>query len=121
MDDLDDVFSRLRELLDRHAATLNVVRDEPGDLQLETAKTGPSGTPMPFGALQTTEGQVRFRLMPVYSHPELLDGLSDALRERMEGRVSFDFTPETATPELVAELSELVDAGLARYRADGLA
>lgn len=121
MDDLDDVFSQLREPLDRHASTLNVVRDEPGDLQLETAKTGPSGTRMPFCALQTTEGQVRFRLMPVYSHPELLDGLSDALRERMQGKTSFDFTPETATPELVVELSELVDAGLARYRADGLA
>jgi hypothetical protein len=119
--DLDDLFAELRELLTRHAGSLNVVSDEPGDVQIETVKSGPSGTRLPFGSVQAHEQHVSFQLMPVYSHPGLLAEIGDPLRELLHGKSCFDLTPATATPELVAELSALVDAGLARYRADRLA
>jgi hypothetical protein len=119
--DLDGVFAELRELLTRHAASLVVVRDEPGDVQLETRKTGPSGTTMWFGAVQTRADHVSVHLMPLQSHPDMLDGVSEPLRELMQGRSCFNVTPDGATPELLEELSALVDAGLARYRADRLA
>ena len=115
------MFAELRELLARHAASLVVVRDEPGDVQLETRRTGPSGTTMWFGAVQTHEDHVSFHLMPLHSHPDMLGDVSEPLRELMQGRSCFNFTPAGATPELIAELSALVDAGLARYRADRLA
>ncbi len=121
MQDLEDVFAELRPLLDRHASSLVVLHDEPGDLQLETTRSGPSGTRMWFGAIRTGKRYVSFHLMPVYSHPDLATGISAALRERMHGRSCFNFTPATATAELVGELSALVDAGLERYRDDGLA
>jgi hypothetical protein len=73
-----------------------------------------------FGAVKTGSSHVSFHLMPVYSHPDLLNELSAALRERMHGTSCFTFTPGTLSPQLVEELSALVDAGLARYRADGL-
>lgn len=115
------MFAQLRPLLTRHAESLVVICDEPGDLQLETKRSGPSGTPMTFGALKTRGETVSLLFMPVYSHADLLDGLSDALRERMVGRSAFTFTPESITAELLEELSTLVDAGLDRYRADKLA
>ena len=115
------MFTDLRELLVRHESSLVVVRDEPGDIQLETTKPGPSGTRMWFGAVQTRKRYVSFHLMAVYSHPDLLGDLSDELRARMQGKGCFNFTPENATPELVGELSALVDTALQRYRADGLA
>lgn len=118
---VDDLFAELRELLTRHAGSLNVVRDEPDDIQLETTKSGPSGTRLPFGSVQGNEQHVSFQLMPVYSHPDLLADVSDPLRAQLRGKSCFELTSATATPELVAELSALVDAGLARYRADGLA
>lgn len=121
MDDLDDVFAQLRPLLTRHADALVVICDEPGDLQLETKRSGPSGTRMTFGALKTRGEAVSLLFMPVYSHADLLDGVSDDLRERMVGRSAFTFTADTVTPALVDELSALVDAGLERYRADKLA
>jgi hypothetical protein len=121
VESLDDVFAALHPLLARHAESLVVVADEPGDIQVQTRRLGPSGTALSFGALKTGEGSVRLALMPVYSHPALLEGLSDDLRARMQGKGSFDFTPQTLSPELVEELSALVDAGLARYRADRLA
>ena len=120
-EDFDELFAELRPVIERHSSALAIVRDEPGDFQVETTKSGPSGTRMWFGAVQTRESHVSVHVMPVYSHPEVMEGVSDALRERMEGKSCFNFTPSSATPELLEELSQLVDRGLERYRADGLA
>lgn len=121
MEALDDVFAQLRPLLTKHADSLVVICDEPGDVQLETKRSGPSGTRMAFGTLKTRADKISLLFMPVYSHPDLLDGLSDELRGRMVGRSAFTFTPDTVSPALLDELSALVDAGLDRYRADKLA
>ena len=121
MADLDDVFAQLRPLLTKHAESLVVISDEPGDLQLETKRSGPSGTRMAFGTLKTRADDVSLLFMPVYSHPDLLDGLGDELRALMVGRSAFTFPPDRVSPELLGELAKLVDAGLDRYRADKLA
>ena len=120
-EDFDELFAELRPLIARHAGALKVICDEPGDFQVETTREGPSGTRMWFGAVQSRASYVSVHLMPVYSHPDLLGGVSDDLRSRMHGKSCFNFTPKTASPELLGELSQLVDDGLARYRADGLA
>jgi hypothetical protein len=121
VEDIDALFSELQPLLARHGSSLAVVRDEPGDFQVETKRSGPSGTRMWFGAVQTREHHVSVHVMAVYSHPALLSGLSDDLRALLEGKACFNFTPDSATPELLGELSQLVDLALERYRADGLA
>ena len=118
---LDDVFAALHPLLARHADSLVVAKDEPGDLQVQTRKRGPSGTPMSFGAVKLGAESVRLQLMPVHSHPAVIEHLSEALRSRMRGGGTFEFTRETLTPDLLAELSALVDGALDRYRSDGLA
>ena len=115
------MFAALHPLLARHADTLNIVKDEPGDLQVQTRKLGPSGTAMSFGAVRLGPESVRFQLMPIHSHPAVIADLSADLRERMRGGGSFEFTPQTLTPQLLEELSALVDGGLALYRADKLA
>ena len=120
-EDFDALFAELRPLIDRHAPALAVVRDEPGDFQVETTKAGPSGTHMWFGAVQTRKSYVSVHVMPVYSHPDVMEGVSDELRARMQGKSCFNFTPQTATPELLEELAQVIDRGLERYRADGLA
>jgi len=121
VESLDDVFAALHPLLARHAEALNIVRDEPGDLQVQTRKLGPSGTAMAFGAVKLGAASVRFQLMPVHSHPAVIADLSPELRDRMSGGGSFELEPETLTPALLEELSALVDGGLAVYRADKLA
>jgi hypothetical protein len=121
VEEIDELFAELRPLLARHGSSLAVVRDEPGDFQVETTRSGPSGTRMWFGAVQTRKSHVSVHVMAVYSHPDLLGSLSDELRERMQGKACFNFTPDDVTPELLGELSQLVDRGLERYRSDGLA
>jgi hypothetical protein len=121
VESLDDVFAALHPLLARHADSLVVAADEPGDLQVLTRKAGPSGTAMSFGAVRTGADSVVLQLGPVNSHPAVIELLSPELRERMQGRGSFAFTAQTLTPEVLDELGALIDAGLARYREDGLA
>ena len=121
MESLDEVFAALHPLLARHADSLVVARDEPGDLQVHTRKLGPSGTAMSFGAVRTADTSVTFQLMPIYSHPAVLEHLSDGLRERLGGKANFEFTAQTLTPEILEELAALVDGALERYRSDGLA
>ena len=121
VEDVDELFAELRALLARHASSLVVISDESGDFQVETTHAGPSGTHMRFGSVQTRAGHVSVQLMPVASHPALLGDMSAALRARMQGKGCFNFTPQDASPQLLDELSQLVDLGLERYRADGLA
>lgn len=120
-EDVDELFAQLRPLIARHASALVVVRDDPGDFQVETTRSGLSGTRMWFGAVQARTSHVSVHLMPVHSHPDLLTGISDALLERLEGKSCFNFRPQDASAELLDELSQLVDRGIERYRADGLA
>jgi hypothetical protein len=52
--------------------------------------------------------------MPVCLFPDLLEGISPQLRQRMQGKACFNFTsPDDA---LLADLTRLVAAGIARYR-----
>jgi hypothetical protein len=121
VESLDDVFAALHPLLARHADALVVAADDPGDLQVLTRRVGPSGTAMSFGMLRTRDDSVLLQIMPVASHPAVVELLSPELRERMQGHGSFAFTAQTLTPELLDELGALIDAGLARYQEDGLA
>jgi hypothetical protein len=62
---------------------------------------------------------VSFYLMPVYSHAELLDGVSPALRKRMQGKSCFNFT--TPDEAFLAELEALTARGYEHFEADGAA
>ena len=59
-----------------------------------------------FGRVQPRKAYVAVHLMPVYSHPELLDGLSPALKKRMQGKSCFNFAK--TEPEVFEELEALV-------------
>ncbi len=55
--------------------------------------------------------------MPVYVNPALLDGISPALKKRMQGKSCFNFTK--ADPALFEELASLTQAGFDDYQAKG--
>jgi hypothetical protein len=117
MADLEPVFRTLRELLEPYAATLVVKRDDPGELYLDTHHVMENGQPLFFGAVQARRRYVSYHLMPVYVEPELLAGISPALRKRMQGKSCFNFTSTDAA--LVEELAALTQAGYERYRERG--
>jgi 7-keto-8-aminopelargonate synthetase-like enzyme len=61
-----------------------------------------------FAGVQMANGYVKLNFLPMHEHPELLDGVSPALRKRKTGASVFRFT------ELDAELAAEVEALVAR-------
>jgi hypothetical protein len=92
--------------------------DAPGDLYLEAPPSASYPNGLFFGAVKIGKRYVSFHLMPVYVHPDLLDGISPGLRKRMQGKSCFNFTKPDAA--LLAELERLTAAGFRRMQADGI-
>jgi hypothetical protein len=110
-----ETFATLRGVLDKHARKLLVHVDKPGDYQLcSTSKTDRAGRPLFLAAVQKRKHYVSFHLIPVYSCPDLLKGISPSLKKRMQGKACFNFT--TIEPAHVKELSALTKRGLARMK-----
>lgn len=114
---MEATFERLSALLAPYRNELVVTTDEAGHLYLDAPPSTPYPKGLFFGAVKIGKRYVSFHLMPVYVHPELLDGISPALRKRMQGKSCFNFTaPDDA---LFAELGSLTQAGFDFYTRDG--
>lgn len=117
MPQLDAVFAELRAVMAPYAAKLDPKKDDAGELYVDTRHLQKNGKPLFFGAVQIKKSYVSFHLMPVYLKPDLLDGISPALKAQMQGASCFNFTQ--VDPALFKELAALTRAGLASYREQG--
>jgi hypothetical protein len=115
--DFSGTFDALKALLQPFAADLVTVRDDPGDFYLDTAHVMKNGKPLFFGSVRTGRAYVSYHLMPVYVWPEMLKGVSDGLRGRMQGKSCFNF--KTVDEAAFGELEELTRRGFERYREAG--
>ncbi len=109
--DLSGVDARLRALLDPFRDRLEVTQDGSAGLTLSVpGATGPSAF---VAGVRPGKRYVSFYLMPLYACPDLLVGLSPALRRRMQGKSCFNFA--SIEEGLLAELAALTAAGIERY------
>lgn len=92
MADNSKVFTELSSILRKNAKGMRIKRDEPDCLYIESSKLDEKGKPKFFGAVQVKKSYVAYHLMPIYEHPELFNGISDALRKHMQGKSCFNFT-----------------------------
>ncbi|MCA0269900.1 MAG: hypothetical protein LCH53_11905 [Bacteroidetes bacterium] len=114
---MPDAFDTLRALLERHATGLVVKTDTPDEYYLDTPHVQTNKTPLFFGSVTRKPTGVALHLMPVYTDPDLLDAVPDALRKRMTGKSCFAFKSLDAAQE--DALADLLGAALERYRAHG--
>ena len=105
MADLCSTFAPLSMILRKHATGFSIKTDEPGNLYIELPAATPKAKPTFFGAVQTRKSYVSYHLMPIYENPALLDGISEALRRKMQGKSCFNFT--AGDPLLFQELDAL--------------
>lgn len=105
MTDFGSIFTSLSKMLRKHSAGMSIKTDEPGNFYIELPAATPKAKPRFFGAVQTKKSYVSYHLMPVYEDPALLDGISDALRKKMQGRSCFNFMVDD--PLLFKELDAL--------------
>lgn len=117
--DLGPVFAELRAILQALSKGLVVVHDTEEHYYVDTTKPAPNGKPMFFASARVMKGKVSFYLMPVYTAPALLQGMSPELKKRMQGKSCFNFS--TVDKALFKELAALAKVGLAQFRKDGWA
>lgn len=111
--DLAAVDARLRVILDRYRGRL-----ETGSVYgLETLRLPGSGAHDFFAGVRVGVRYVSFYLKPVYTWPQLLHGVSPALRKRMQGRSCFNFA--SVDEGLLAELEALVERSFTVYLSRG--
>ena len=88
-------FAALRSILARHANTFSVKDDKPNEYTLVTKSPSPfpqhKNGPMFFGSVRLGKAYASFHLFPLYVCPELTDGISPALKKRMQGKSCFNF------------------------------
>jgi len=112
-----DLFNALRDILQRHRDALQVVHDDAGHFYANSHKADAKGKAQFLGAVKVSGRRHAFHFMPVYDFPDLLDGISPALKKHMQGKSCFNFNAGDAA--LLAELQALVDRGVARYEKAG--
>jgi hypothetical protein len=82
------------------------------------AKNARTGRETHFGAVQALPDGVAYHLFPLYGHPDLLEGVSPELFNRLRGQTCFHF--ESLNAGVLAELAQLTSAGFERFLADGV-
>ena len=115
--ELASVFMALKSVMAPYAAKLDTKQNDDTVLYVDTKFIHKNKKPMYFGAVMLKKSYVSYHLMPVYVKPELLDGLSPALKRRMQGKSCFNFT-EVDKP-LFKELAILTQAGFKSYQEQG--
>ena len=107
------VHDRLRAILVKHQGDLALTKDEPGGVTVEVP--GLEGKPWGYVAgTRVGKSYVSYYLMPVYSTPGLMDGMSAELRKRMQGKSCFNF--RKVDEPLLDELDALTARAIPGFR-----
>jgi hypothetical protein len=112
--DFATVFTALRKVLEPFLGEIRVQTDKPGNYHTEIPGMFHRGKPLYFAGVRTGKNYVSFHLLPVYFAPELLKGMSPALKKRMPGKACFNFT--TVDEACFAELGRLTATGLKVFK-----
>lgn len=115
---LRTLFVQLRALLKLHEPRLIVAQDDDVKYLLSSHEMRASdGRRTAFAGVELHKAHVSLRLTPITLHPELLDELSPALKERMQGKAGFNFS--RLDDSLAEDIAALLARGVALFEADG--
>jgi hypothetical protein len=109
MGDLAAVEARLRAILDPYRDRL----EEGGIYGVPMLRRPGAKAHDWFAGVQAADGYVKLNFLPMHGHPELLEGISPALRKRKTGASVFRFTE--ADEALFAEVEALLARGFDAY------
>ncbi len=89
------LFARLKAIIEPLALG-RLVQADTADHYVVAAHPSPKYRQYPQGiylaGVQIKKNYVSYYLMPVYAFPELLEGISEPLKKRMQGKSCFNFT-----------------------------
>lgn len=111
--DFPIVFEHLKKILKPYAPKLTLKMDNQNVFYLDGPYSEKWKKNLFFGSAQVKKNYVSFYLMPVYMYPDLLQGISPALKKHMQGKSCFNF--KTVEKSLFEELSQLTKQGFERF------
>ena len=106
-------FEKLKKVLSSLDKGLEVKKNTADYYYLNTNQIV-KGKVMFFGAVQIRKSYVAYHLFPVYTNPELLDGISDNLKMRMQGKSCFNFKKEI-TEEQLEGIKQLTERSYTKF------
>lgn len=112
--DFSQVFQDFKAIMQPFEKDLVLKKDEADNYYLNVHFKREDSYQGAFGGVEVKKNYVSYHLMPVYAHPELLAGLSPALKKRMQGKSCFNFT-KTDT-ETLKELKDLTQKGFEAFK-----
>ena len=116
--EFETLFDRIRPMFAAHAAAAVPKRDEPGAYYLDTHEVREKdGYRTGFGGVEIKKNYVSAHVLPAYTDPQLVEGISEPLRKRMQGKSCFNF--KKLDEPLLAELNRLIDTGAELYKEQG--
>ena len=116
--DFADIFAVVRGFYAVHEWACVVLHDEPGRYYLATHAVRPKdGYRLWFGGVEIKKSYVSAHVMALYTDPDLMGGVSETLRKRMQGKACFNF--KVLDSALLEQLGALIDSCAARYAATG--
>lgn len=115
--DFSSVTAALEEMLRPYEKDLVLTSSPSSGYSLSTRHILPNKQTLFFASFQPRKAYVSYYLMPVYMFPDLLSGISDELRKRMQGKSCFNF--KNVDPALFKELASLTQAGFERFKKEG--
>ena len=118
MDEFQNIFFNLKTILQKYQTELVLVHDQSDNYYLNLNHTRKDGYQIYFGSVTIKKNYVSYYLMGVYTYPELLEGMSEILKKRMQGKSCFNF--KKLEPALQAELETLTERSLAKFKEVGL-
>jgi hypothetical protein len=110
--DKDQIFFELKSILAKYESKLTVLHNKNDNYYLNIPTTAKKEEF--FGAVQIKKSYVAFHLMPIYYYPELLDGVSQELKNKMQGKSCFNFNDKN--DKLFAALSTLTATAFDKYK-----
>jgi len=110
----NETFDKLKALLKRYEENLTLLHDNADNYYLNTPISDTNKKSEFFGAVQIKKSYVAFHLMPVYYYPNLLDNISQDLKDRMQGKSCFNF--KEIDDKLYKELSTLTKKAFDMYK-----
>ena len=108
------VFAALRTIMARHAGLFVVEADTDDRYRLAAGWSARRKRHITAGGVEIQKHYVSYHLIPIYACADLQQGLSPALRKRMQGKSCFNFT--RVDPALMKELEQLTRVGFERFR-----
>jgi len=109
------IFIKLKAFLEIHEPSLVLLHNKSDNYYLNTPLLETNKKPEFFGAVQIKKSYVAYHLMPVYYYPELLDTISQELKNQMQGKSCFNF--KDIDDKLFAELNTLTKSCFDKYKA----